>query len=86
MKNLQKRHPTIQEVAQWFHYDHLPEELRPVSKACHDLAEEMINKLPDSRQLTMGLEALLMAKDSFVRGYLKASGVGTPLATDDNHS
>lgn len=86
MQDLNGRHPSVQEVAQWFHYDHLPESLQLVSKACHDLAEDMIEKLPDSPQLTIGLQHLLIAKDAFVRGYLKTSGVGTPLATDPDHS
>jgi hypothetical protein len=86
MQDLNGRHPVVQDVAQWFHYEHLPEELQVVSKLCHDLAGNIIEKLPDSPQLTIGLQHLLIAKDAFVRGYLKTSGVKTPLATDSDHS
>ena len=61
------RHPTIQDFAQWFDYDHLPEHLKPFSQQCYDLAANMISDLPDSPQLSLGLQKLLEAKDCFVR-------------------
>ena len=58
------------EMMKFFAYDHLPIHLQPISKACCDLANEMINQLPDSRELTVGLRKLLEAKDCFVRAKL----------------
>jgi hypothetical protein len=82
MDNLDSRHPAIQDVAMWFHYDHLPPKLYDVSKKVHDLAEEMIDAIPDDAQLTIGLQHLLTAKDCFVRAIRKSIDGGpkyTPL-------
>lgn len=64
---LEGRHPATREVAQFFTFDHLPEDLQFASKACHDLALGMILSTPDSPELTTGLRKLLEAKDCFVR-------------------
>lgn len=61
------RHPGTQAIARWFTFDHLREDLRPPSRACAELAQEMIDKLPDGPELTTGLRKLLEAKDCFVR-------------------
>lgn len=65
--NADGRHPATQQIARWFTFDHLGEDLRPPSRACADLAQEMINTLPDGAELTTGLRKLLEAKDCFVR-------------------
>lgn len=70
--NTADRHPSTQSVTQWFHYDHLPEHLKDISKQCHDLAESVLAILPDSPELTVGLRKLLEAKDSFVRATVEA--------------
>lgn len=81
--NLEGRHPAIQEVGVWFHYDHLPPGLYDVSKHCHDLAELMLTNIKtDDPQLTHGLNLLLQAKDCFVRAKRKSIDGGpryTPL-------
>lgn len=64
------RHPGTAAVAKHFGYAHLPEHLQPISQPCHDLAEEMLRRLPDSPELTAGLRKLLEAKDCFVRAAL----------------
>jgi hypothetical protein len=65
------RHPGVRDVAQYFTFDHLPEgPLRETSKAVCQLAASMIASLPDSPQLTIGLQRLLDAKDAFVRAAL----------------
>lgn len=51
----------------YFVYDHLPEHLRPTSRACHDLAHVMLDAMEDGPELTAGLRKLLEAKDCFVR-------------------
>lgn len=62
------RHPSVQEVVEWFEYDHLTNQtLKLLSEACHDLAVDMVDKLGDHPQLTKGLQHLLEAKDCFVR-------------------
>lgn len=65
--NLIGRNPSTVQIAGHFGYDHLPEPLQAISKQCHDLAEQMIEALPDGPELTAGLRKLLEAKDCFVR-------------------
>jgi hypothetical protein len=61
------RHPGTQQIARFFEYDHLPEQLQAVSKASYQLALSMVTALPDGPELTAGLRKLLEAKDCFVR-------------------
>lgn len=65
--DLSTRHPATQEIMQYFAYEHLPPHLQVISAACHDLAMEMVDALPDGPELTTGLRKLLEAKDCFVR-------------------
>lgn len=64
--NLEGRHPSTSAIARFFAFDHLPDHLRVISKACHALAEEMITALPDDPELVAGLRKLREAKDCFV--------------------
>ena len=68
---LDERHPDTTQIARFFEYSHLTEELRPVSGDCAWLAAQMIQALPDGPELTAGLRKLLEAKDCFVRGALR---------------
>lgn len=68
------RHPATQQLARWFTFDHLRDNLRPPSRACADLAQEMINTLPDGPELSAGLRHLLEAKDAFVRSAITKDG------------
>lgn len=62
------RHPGVVAIAQYFTYDHLTDEgLRSVSRTSTLMAAGMIEHLPDSPELTVGLRKLLEAKDCFVR-------------------
>lgn len=61
------RHPATQQLARWFTFDHLRDDLRPPSHACAELAQTMIDTLPDGPELSAGLRKLLEAKDCFVR-------------------
>ncbi|AIG81255.1 Hypothetical protein AJAP_42420 (plasmid) [Amycolatopsis japonica] len=72
MERLEGRHAAVVDLARYFEYEHLPNRLRAVSKAVHDLAQDMIDHLPDCPMLTRGLGSLLSAKDSFVRAALDA--------------
>jgi hypothetical protein len=62
------RHLATRQIARWFAYGHLSSDhVRTASKACSDLAAEMIDYLPDGPELLAGLRKLLEAKDCFVR-------------------
>jgi hypothetical protein len=58
------------DILRYFDHEHLPSPLREVSKACGDLAHEMVDHLPDGAELRTGLRKLLEAKDAFVRSAL----------------
>lgn len=68
--DLTGRHPGTTAVAKHFTHEHLPPHLAAISKPCHDLAEQLLAKLPDGPELTAGLRKLLEAKDCFVRAAL----------------
>lgn len=68
--DLSGRHPSTQQIARFFEFEHLPEHLRAASEPCAILAEHMIEELPDGPELTFGLRQLLLAKDAFVRAAL----------------
>lgn len=78
MIGLDGRHPSTVQLARFFVYDHLPAGLpRDTSKLLHDVAEVVIDTLPDSPELTAGLRKLLEAKDCLVRTATDSR--------DDNH-
>ena len=62
--------PAIAHVLQYFEHEHLREPLKTVSLLCSDLADEMVELLPGSPEVTVGLRKLLEAKDAFVRAAL----------------
>lgn len=64
------RHEAIKALARYFDFEHLDEPMRGISESCADLAQEMLDELGDSAELTMGLRKLLEAKDCFVRAVL----------------
>ena len=73
MTDLSKRHPGTQQIIRWFAFGHLPPG-RPqdVSARCAELADDIIDDLPDGPELTTGLRKLLEAKDAFVRAAIEA--------------
>ncbi|NUR80778.1 MAG: hypothetical protein HOQ21_10080 [Dermatophilaceae bacterium] len=73
MLNFNGRHAATQHFAPLFAYEHLREDLRPVSQACAEVAELMVERLPDGPELSAGLRKLLEAKDCFVRAALAAT-------------
>lgn len=70
MIDLSHRAEPTRELMRFFHYGHLPYELQEISAPCFELALQMLDHLPDSRELTVGLRKLLEAKDCFVRARL----------------
>lgn len=71
---LDGRHPGVREVAKHFEFDHLPADLKAISARVSVLMGEMLDSLPDSPELTVGLRKLLEAKDCFVRCAVAARG------------
>lgn len=68
---LSGRHPGTQQIGRWFRYHHLRHGLaRDLSANCSQLAQYMVESLPDGPELTAGLRKLLEAKDCFVRAGL----------------
>ncbi len=63
-------HPNTQALLRFFDYSHLNGQQRAISMHFHDLAEELVQELPPSAELTAGLRKLLEAKDCFVRAAL----------------
>ncbi|MFE5996779.1 hypothetical protein ACFQ6C_07775 [Streptomyces sp. NPDC056454] len=60
------RHPSTAQAVRGFAYDHLPAELQEVSKPFHDLAQTLLDRLPDDPELTAALRKLREAKDCAV--------------------
>lgn len=63
-------------IIRFFEYKHLPEHLQAVSKPFCDLANAMVEHLPDTEteEVNAGLRFLLLAKDCFVRAGLTQDG------------
>jgi hypothetical protein len=72
MLKVEGRHPGTQHFGPLFDFEHLPPHLQAVSGPCSDLAQELIDVLPDGPELTAGLRKLLEAKDCFVRAAVLA--------------
>lgn len=57
-------------LLQFFAYEHLPLHLQQVSKPFGDLARELASTLPSNAESTTALRKLLEAKDCAVRAVL----------------
>ena len=60
----------MDDLLQFFAYEHLPGHLQEVSKRFGDLARRMAEDLPDNSERTTALRKLLEAKDCAVRAVL----------------
>ena len=58
------------ELLKFFKYDHLPENLKEISKPFGDLAYAMNGVLPENQEKLFALRKLLEAKDCAVRAVL----------------
>lgn len=68
------------ELLQYFDFEHLPKELRTVSRPFNKLAEDLDHQLEDGSQKDLALTHLLQAKDAAVRAHvtwLKREGHNT---------
>lgn len=77
------RHPGTVALLRYFVYAHLPENLRVVSGPFAQLAVKLVDKLPDSAELTTALRKLVEAKDCAVRARVDQLDVPT---TSDQHA
>lgn len=57
-------------LLQFFRYEHLPVDLREVSKPFCRLAHEIVDALPRNPERTTALRKLLESKDCAVRAFL----------------
>jgi len=57
-------------LLQFFKYEHLPVHLQEISKPFCELAEKLVNELPNNPETTTAIRKLLEAKDCAVRAKL----------------
>ena len=57
-------------IFQFFAYEHLPSQLKGISRQFYDLAVWVSNALPNNPERTVALRKLLEAKDCAVRAWL----------------
>lgn len=62
-------------LLQFFKYDHLPKPMQDVSRPFGELAECIVDELPENPEKTAALRKLLEAKDCAVRGYMAGTYV-----------
>ena len=65
------KHPAIEHILKFFHYEHLPNSLQEVSKPFCELAAATATLAPESPETTVALRKLLEAKDAAVRAALE---------------
>ena len=61
------RHPSTEQIVRWFDTSHHDADLKRVSEPFKELADKLLDELPDSPELTAGLRKLLESKDCAVR-------------------
>lgn len=61
----------MNDIIKYFEYEHLPSNLKEVSKELCELARKLDNELPNCTEKSVGLRKLLEAKDCFVRAKLE---------------
>ncbi len=57
-------------LSQFFTYAHLPEHLRAVSKPFADLAQRLVETLPENEEREQAMRKLMEAKDCAVRAMI----------------
>ena len=73
------RHPSTQHFESLFEYGHLSAgKPRDTSMIVAEVAEGMVETLPDGPELSAGLRKLLEAKDCFVRAAILQARRGKP--------
>lgn len=59
-------------MLRYFNFDHLPADLRAVSRTFHWQARALVNSLPRTPERTVALRKLLESKDAAVRAAVDA--------------
>ena len=59
-----------EKLLQFFKYEHLPENLQQFSKPFAELANKIVEILPQNPERTVALRKLLEAKDCAVRAHI----------------
>jgi hypothetical protein len=59
------------EILKFFRWQHLPEYLQLVSKPFSDMADLIVERLPDNKERTVALRKLLESKDAAVRALVQ---------------
>ncbi|PNE13436.1 hypothetical protein, partial [Amycolatopsis sp. BJA-103] len=57
-EGIPSRHPATDAMLKHFRFEHLPPELREVSRPFGELAEQIADDVPDSMEKTAGLRKL----------------------------
>ena len=65
-------------ILRFFSFNHLPPDLRDVSRSFAELAERMFATLPRCAERTVALRKLLEAKDAAVRASLPPEEIPSP--------
>ncbi|MFE9737349.1 hypothetical protein [Streptomyces sp. NPDC006477] len=69
-----QRHPAVASLLRHFAHDHLPEQLREISRPFGELAHDLADRDNlDGPELTVALRKLLESKDCAVRAALPAT-------------
>ena len=61
---------TGESMLRWFEFQHLPSNLREVSRPFCELADHVVRTIPSGPERTVALRKLLEAKDAAVRAAL----------------
>lgn len=69
-------------ILHFFHYAHLPPQLRSTSRQFFILAQTLIRTVPRNPERTVALRKLLEAKDAAVRANLPAPSMREPVSED----
>lgn len=77
------RHPSIDNIVQFFDSSHLPEHLAIVARRFEDLKTDLLNDVAeDTPEVVAGFRKLLEAKDCFVRATVSAKKQAGELVND----
>lgn len=65
-----KKPEPVDDIMQYFTYEHLKPEMQEISKPFCELAKQMVSTLPRNPQRTIMLNKIMEAKDCAVRSFL----------------
>lgn len=65
----------VEQMVEWFEFEHLPDSQKEVVRICQELAIEVVSTLPHNDETYVGLRKLREAKDCFVRASIAQVGL-----------